>query len=304
MKRLICLAFVFSFVSFGFTQKTCAQSALQSIVDTERAFARMSEENGTRPAFMAFIAEDGILFRPRAVKGKQWMTEHPLPPSEKRPLLSWQPAFADVARSGDMGYTTGPWEYKADIHDATPVAWGNFLTVWKKQPDGTWKFAIDLGISNPQPAQPPITWQPPKNFKPAVAGRSINVNSETAALLAREREFSKTSAASGAQKAFETYASDEVRMFRNDKLPFLGKTTAAAALPPSSTVWTWQPDFGDVSQAGDLGYSYGTYWLRSNDATPKTLETGNYYRIWKKQGNKWKVVADLIDPVAPEPKKN
>jgi hypothetical protein len=130
------------------------------------------------------------------------------------------------------------------------------------------------------------------------------VESETAALLKREREFSSASAARGAQKALGAYASDEVRVFRNEKAPFIGKSMAAGALPASSAVWTWQPAFADVSQSGDLGYSYGTYWLRSNDAIPKTLETGNYYRIWKKQDKAWKVVADLIDPVAPEPKKN
>jgi ketosteroid isomerase-like protein len=155
MKKLICLSLLLGIMSLGFAQKAKQKSALrsplQSMVDTELAFARMSAEHGTRPSFMAFIADDGILFRPRAVKGKQWMTEHPVPASDKRPLLTWYPTVADVARGGDMGYTTGPWEYKADIHDAKALAWGNFLTVWKRQADGSWKFAIDLGISNPQP---------------------------------------------------------------------------------------------------------------------------------------------------------
>jgi ketosteroid isomerase-like protein len=302
MKKLICLTILLAFAPLGFSQKA-SDDALQSMVKAERAFAAMAEQKGIRESFMAFIADDGILFRPTAVKGKQWMTEHPLPASDKRPLLSWQPTFADVARSADLGYTTGPWEYKENVHDAKPVAFGSFLTVWKKQADGTWKFAIDLGISNPQPMQSPVALQPPKSFKQAAAGRAVNVKSETAALQAREREFSNASASRGAQKAFDSYASDEVRVFRNDMLPFVGKTMALAALPASSTVWTWELAFGDVSQAGDLGYSYGTYWLRSNDATSKTLETGNYYRVWKKQGKTWKVVADLIDPVA-APKKN
>ena len=121
-------------------------AALQSMVDTERAFAKMSEDRGVRPAFLEFIADDGILFRPTAVNGKQWFKEHPAPASDKRPLLSWQPTFADISLATDMGYTTGPWQFKADIHDEKPVAWGNFLTVWKKQADNSWKFVIDLGI--------------------------------------------------------------------------------------------------------------------------------------------------------------
>ncbi|HEV7798159.1 MAG TPA: hypothetical protein VGO73_08395, partial [Pyrinomonadaceae bacterium] len=125
MRKLTCLTLLLGIMSLGFAQKketkpaprveksarqSSLQSPLQSMVDTELAFAKMSVDQGTRPAFMAFIADDGILFRPRAIKGKQWMNEHPVPPSDKRPLLSWYPTSADIARAGDMGYTTGPWE--------------------------------------------------------------------------------------------------------------------------------------------------------------------------------------------------
>ena len=89
------------------------QSALQEMVKTEQAFSQMAEEKNTRDAFMAFIADDGLLFRPGAVNGKKWMIEHPVPPSDKKPLLAWQPAFAGMAASGDMGFTTGPWEVQS-----------------------------------------------------------------------------------------------------------------------------------------------------------------------------------------------
>jgi ketosteroid isomerase-like protein len=304
MKIFIFLTFLFVCVSLAVAQKIkVASTPLQSMVDTERAFARMAEEQGVRAAFMAFIAEDGVLFRPTAVKGKQWMTEHPQPSSDKRPLLSWQPTFADIALTGDMGYTTGPWEFKTDIKDAKPVAFGNFLTVWKKQADGSWKFAIDLGISNPQPAQTPVFWQPPTIFRRAMAGRRVDVGAETAVLLAREREFSNASATRGAQVAFDSYAADEVRVFRNNKQPIIGKKAAGPVFPVSPVVWTWDPAFADVSQSGDLGYSYGTYEITQKNLGPRTpkmpqkVEAGNYYRIWKKVGREWKVVADLLDPV-------
>lgn len=308
------------FVSLAFAKRVQEKPALQAMVDAERAFAKMSQEQGTRPAFMAFIADDGVIFRPRAVKGKQWMTEHPFPPSDKRPLLSWYPAVADMARAGDMGYTTGPWEYKSDIHDAAPVAWGNFLTVWKRQPDGLWKFVIDLGISNPKPEQPAMPWQLPNNynqplgvggFGPAPNPKKDAETSkrEAGVLLAREREFSSASASRGAQKAFADYAASEVRLFRNDKPPFVGKANAVSAIPESSIVWIWEPAFAEVSSSGDLGYTYGAYKIKSHDATTKveTVETGNYYRIWKKQSDNmiqpvaWQVVADLLDPL---PEKN
>jgi ketosteroid isomerase-like protein len=295
--KILIFAIVFSaFVSLVLAQKAHEASALQSMVDTERAFAAMSEEKGIRPSFMSFIAEDGILFRPKAVRGKQWMIDHPLPASDKRPLLKWQPGFADVARAGDMGYTTGPWEYKGDISDARPSDFGNFLTVWKRQADGSWKFAVDLGISNPEPTRSPAVLELPKNYKQPSKGPVANVESERAALLTREREFSSSSVTRGGLTAFLEQAAPEVRVFREGKLPFIGKSAASAAIPAGTGVWTWQPEAADVSSSGDLGYSYGLYRLENKDEGGK-VETGNYMRIWKKQGGTWKVVADLANPL-------
>ena len=154
--RILLLSFlvIVVFALPDLAQNKNQVSDLKAMVETERAFSRTSEEKGTRESFAEFIAADGILFRPTPVFGKKWMQEHPLPVSTTRQLLSWQPIFAAVSRAGDLGYTTGPWQFKNDIKDAKPAAFGNFMTVWKKQADNSWKFALDLGISNPEPKAP------------------------------------------------------------------------------------------------------------------------------------------------------
>ena len=59
--------------------------------------------------------------------------------------LTWQPTKAEVASSGDMGYTIGTYELKFDGPDGTPVVDnGKYMTVWKKQADGSWKVAVDM----------------------------------------------------------------------------------------------------------------------------------------------------------------
>jgi ketosteroid isomerase-like protein len=277
---------------------------LKSMVETERAFSRMAEEKGTREAFAEFIAEDGILFRPAAVFGKKWMQEHPLPPSTTRSSLSWQPIFATVSRAGDLGYTTGPWQFKQDIKDAKPVAFGNFMTVWKKQPDGAWKFALDLGIGNPEPKTTVPIWEP-GNSQPATGSfKRIDLQAARAALLSVDREFSKASADQGPREAFLSYAAKDVRLFRNNHFPFVGKTAAADALAPITAEWTWTPSFAGVSVSGDLGYSYGIYELREKSGARSVSERGNYARVWKKVGGTWKLVVDVADPLPPETKKN
>ena len=303
MKILLPLLLtIWSVIGTTFAQDKKQASDLKSMVATERAFARMSEEKGTREAFVAFIADEGILFRPTPVLGKKWMQENPAPASATRPLLAWQPIFAFISSAGDLGYTTGPWQYKKDIKDAQPGAFGNFMTVWKKQADGSWKFALDLGISNPEPKGPMPMWQPDKVQMGQEISTKVDQQLTRSGLLDIERKFSQASAELGARESFLLYAARDVRLFRNDHFPFVGKMAAADALAPVTAEWTWTPSFAGVSISGDLGYTYGTYELRGKAGA--ISERGNYARVWKKLLGDWKLVIDVADPLPPETKKN
>ena len=275
---------------------------LKSLVETEQAFSQAAADKSTREAFLLFIADDGILFRPKAVNGKQWLIEHPAPASEKHPLLAWQPVFADIALAGDLGYTTGPWEYKEDIKDEKPVAYGDFVTLWKKQVDGSWKFLVDLGINHPESSGPLNLLKVSDEASSASTRpiKKINQERERKALVKRDLEFSDSALALGFVKAFLTYAGTDVRLFRDKSAPFVGKQSAAAALDSRKEKLTWQPTGEDVSRSGDLSYTYGLYEARSDDSEKKLIERGNYLRIWKQQNGVWRVVLDLANPLRPE----
>jgi ketosteroid isomerase-like protein len=255
------------------------QSALHDMVKTEQAFSKMAEEKNTRDAFMAFIADDGLLFRPGAVNGKKWMLEHPAPPpGDKKPLLAWQPSYAGMAASGDMGFTTGPWEAKADIKDEKPQGYGHFVTVWKKQADGSWKFVVDLGISHPQSGGPQTLWTPSITGKKE-AFKPVDLTSARKALLDRDQAYDVAE--------FAAYASPDVRLYRTNSLPFIGREASLAALGKTTGQVKWHPIAADVSQAGDLGYTHGTYEAAS--------ERGSYVRIWKKEHGQWRIVMDVTN---------
>ena len=259
------------------------QSALQEMVKTEQAFSKMAEEKNTRDAFMTFIADDGLLFRPGAVNGKKWMLEHPVPPSDKKPLLAWQPSFAGMSASGDMGFTTGPWEAKGDVKDEKPSAYGHFMTVWKKQADGSWRFVVDLGISHPQSGGPHAHWMPEGTEK--VKFKPVDATNARKSLLDRDQAYQVAE--------FASYASPDVRLYRANKLPFIGRDAAAAELVNTKGTIMWHPISADVSQAGDLGYTHGTY--ETSDDTKKVIERGSYVRIWKKENGVWRIVMDVTN---------
>lgn len=269
-------------------------SPIVMMIETEKEFAATSKEKGTNGSFLAYIADDGILFRPKAVKGKQWLIANPPPASDKRPWLHWEPSFAFMAWAGDMGYTYGPWEYRRDIKDKDAVAFGHFLTVWKKQKDNSWKFAVDLGVSHPRmtTAEVPPRFSYNPTFKQSA--RRVDIAAESNNLSAKDKKVSFESMQLGAMLAFEKNAMADVVIFREGKLPITGRKPAAAAAITGTGVWTWNPQFAEVSASGDLGHSYGTYEIRESDVVK---ETGNYLRIWKKHGGVWKIAVDLANPV-------
>jgi ketosteroid isomerase-like protein len=121
--------------------------AAHGIIDAERAFARMAKETNTRAAFLAYLTVDSITFGQGPHKGKAHILEKPAGDD----LLEWEPAFVDVAASGDFGYDLGPWQFRRHRVDASPIAWGTFITIWKKQKDGKWKFVLDAGNQGLEP---------------------------------------------------------------------------------------------------------------------------------------------------------
>ena len=115
----------------------------QEIRETEQQFAKMVQEEGIHNAFVAFTAEDGVVMRNDQVyKGKNAIDT--LYKNSHTKTLTWSPDFIDVSSSGDLGYTYGTYKYTfKDSTGTEKVNTGIFHTVWKRQPDGSWKFVWD-----------------------------------------------------------------------------------------------------------------------------------------------------------------
>jgi ketosteroid isomerase-like protein len=146
MKRAVWLAagVCVALVGLGIVARAEMTAAVRAIVEQERAFSAASVAKSTRDAFMEFLADDSLLFRPGPVPGKMFVRNRPAPPGK----LVWAPAFADAASSEDIGYTTGPYEFRKAEMTETPTSWGHYLSIWRKQRDGSWKVEVELGISH------------------------------------------------------------------------------------------------------------------------------------------------------------
>lgn len=114
-------------------------------------------------------------------------------------------------------------------------------------------------------------------------------------ILQADRDFSDLSAKKGMKTAFLSYAHDSVVMLRDNGMPIVGKIALEKHyqhFSDSTFTLIWEPLLADISQSGELGYSYGIFTLTPKDTSQKP-ERGTYCTIWKKDisGN-WKFVLD------------
>jgi ketosteroid isomerase-like protein len=119
------------------------------LFDLEARFAKDVEEKGGA-AFAGWFADDGVALGNGAapligkvaiVKSANWLP--------KDYQLTWTPTDAMMGPSGDMGYTWGHFEGRSKDANGNPVLTsGRYMTVWRKQPDGSWKVVLDAGAND------------------------------------------------------------------------------------------------------------------------------------------------------------
>lgn len=117
----------------------------EEIRQAEAGFAAMAAQAGIKDAFLAYAAEDAVLNRGgKLIRGRDEIAAYFDSQTLKDVRLEWSPSFIDVAASGDMAYTYGPFTFSAVDTAGVPVELaGHFHTVWKRQADGSWKFVYD-----------------------------------------------------------------------------------------------------------------------------------------------------------------
>lgn len=115
------------------------------ILDAEKAFAQLVKEQGLKAGFLAYAAENAVIQRGgKLIHGKPAIAAFFDQQNLDNVTLEWQPDFVDVAASGDLAYTYGRYSLQSvDENGQTVESQGIFHTVWKRQPDGAWRYVWD-----------------------------------------------------------------------------------------------------------------------------------------------------------------
>ncbi|MEM7640819.1 MAG: DUF4440 domain-containing protein [Pseudomonadota bacterium] len=148
---LFCVSALIASTMLG----ACAHrtSVVEELFAADRAFSARSMEIGAGPAFVEFASDDVRAFPNggETLKGKPALADWTSDWSRER-SISWEPEEAFASASGDFGYTWGyaTFERKDDAGQSI-LTYGKYVTIWRRQPDGQWKWIADLGNGAPAP---------------------------------------------------------------------------------------------------------------------------------------------------------
>ncbi len=261
-------------------------AALVEMVDAERAFARRAQEVGAKQAFLDYFADSAVGFETgKPAPAKDGIRAQPDPPKDVEILFWWEPRYGDIAASGDLGFLTGPVRSARPDRNNGAVRHGNYASIWKRQPGGTFKVIIDIGIDPtaevPFPAG--FTRAPLESRYTGVEIAPLAVASLTAA----DRSLNAAAARSLAD-AYEAVLAPAGRVHRNGRLPMPDRENALAWLRTQSAVTGSESLYAEVADAGDLGYTWGSY------------VGGHYVRVWTRDASgRWLVSLDVTQPKRP-----
>ena len=154
-KYLRFLVFLAALAGFGSCTTTSRLASPQNTGDTreavmqaDREFSKMSEEKGLNTAFIAYAADNGVLLRAKSqpIVGRENIRMYVSQNSDKEIRLTWSPQYADIAASGDLAYTYGTYLLETrDIDGKVITTDGTYVSIWKKDEKGFWKYVLDTG---------------------------------------------------------------------------------------------------------------------------------------------------------------
>jgi ketosteroid isomerase-like protein len=271
----------------------------EELFAVERSFARASTERGIRASFLEYFAQDGIDFRPGPGLMRERMLARTAPADPLAFLLDWSPQAGAVARAGARGVTTGPNALRNQRDASAPTQYGYFFSVWKRE-NGTWRVALDAGVSTPASPAPDSLQLPASDLSkppPRSLSAAIWRARGKEALFALERDQRSLDPEPADAPAYFDLLASSVRLFRDGSYALLGADAVRKALAAQGSSLRWTPEGGGVAGSDDLGYTYGSY-VRVHGHWAMQESAGYYVHVWQRDdAGTWRIAAEVLLPL-------
>lgn len=261
----------------GAAQPAKAQEALSGPVEAERAFAADAARIGWIDAYPNWAAQDGVVLQ-NGISSALEFAANINPQVRGDTSLAWGPEYAGMSAAGDFGFTAGPF-------NGDGAAFGYYLTVWRKQPDGAWKWLFEGGVDTPDPTVVPVADAPVQTVLPT--RHDGDAEAATRAVTTREQAIAEDPHGD-ATAVLKGFLAPLARVQREGSAPATDPASVAALLARDPAGISYTPKRLDASAAGDVMFSLGeAKWDGGG---------GHYTRIWMRLNSQWLIVFDQIVP--------
>lgn len=233
-------------------------TAAQVIVDNELAFQKSVVERGQRDGFLAWLADSAVVFQPRPTPARALYESQP----DSGAQLRWKPDLAMVSGNGDFGWATGPWMLWQKSTSERAGATGHYLTVWRRQGDGSWRVLLDGGTPYPvaddrRPGHLQVT---PRLREPGGGKGKAAGCTEAFVQLWKDE---------GRKDALDEFVADDVRLMQSGAPPLDGEKAARRRDALAKTTLTSGRITKSLSSAGgDVVVTYGEYAIAATPDMP------------------------------------
>ena len=127
---------------------------VDEMLAADSAFAKMAAEAGVPAAFAAYAAADVRMFPEgqEPYSGRDALIER-FAAWPEGAVLRWTPVEGMAASSGDFGFTWGRFVFSAPGEADAVEHHGKYVSIWRREADGSWKFVADIGNASPAPGE-------------------------------------------------------------------------------------------------------------------------------------------------------
>jgi ketosteroid isomerase-like protein len=250
------------------------------VIAAERAFAADAAARGWAAAFRSYAASEAVMLNPGPVNAQEQLAQIE---GDGGTGLDWRPAYAGISRDADFGFTTGPFQ----IRGREGIV-GHYFTVWRRQPDGGWKWIFDAGTDVADPG--PII-----AMDADIPTLPVTLESAGSARAAIEQVSAiETQVATGGalpNEALARHLAEDARVNRVGAPAGIGREAGAALIAADRGVGYMSVSH-EASSAGDMVFSFGE--VRDQHEGAERLRY--YARIWQRRPEGWRIVFDEIVP--------
>jgi hypothetical protein len=250
-----------------------AASAQQEIARAEQAFANMSADSGVRKAFLHFLDSNSLLFHEgKGFDGLRFWRGAPGGSGQ----VVWKPVYTGMSTSGDLGFSTGPFEQR-DAPGGNVQVSGNYSSIWIKNKQGEWKVIIDMG-AHYEHSLYRQQWEQLVYGKLLPVANKINWQQQEQELITQLHQKG--------YQAFLPYLTSDSWFNLLGYQPFHTIKDIEAGLKQIPAGLQFEHLGGAISAAGDLFYAYGAVTLNGKKE--------NYLRVWGHEKDGWKLLLQVL----------